>query len=185
MPEKKHLEKTVKNKVKEENYEKFLEDSIVEMLEKHINPSMTKGDILNTINEKTKDTDGIMLSNPKKNTMFSKNEGMEMKKPVGKINSFEMKENTKEKEAPVRPDTDKGRDRKKKNPFKDPNPGVEEQPKANTKEKERTKEREKTKTPTRRKGNPFKDPNPGVEEQPKAENQKNDFMSVITSILRK
>ena len=72
-----------------------------------------------------------------------------MKKPIGKMFSMgkELDEDTKEKEAPVRPDTDKGRDRKKKNPFRDPNPGVEE--------------------------------------QPKAEDQKNDFMSAITSILRK
>lgn len=108
MPEKKHSEKN-------EDYEKYLEDSIVEMLEKHINPSMTKGDILKTINEKTKDTDGIMLSNPKKNTMFSKDEGKEMKtmkKSTG--NNTEV--------APTKPDTDtdkkekdKGKDRK--NPF--------------------------------------------------------------------
>ena len=106
---------TKKHSEKNEDYEKYLEDSIVEMLEKHINPSMTKGDILKTINEKTKDTDGIMLSNPKKNTMFSKDEGKEMKtmkKSMG--NNTEV--------TPKKPDTDtdkkekdKGKDRK--NPF--------------------------------------------------------------------
>ena len=191
MPEKKHPEKTVKRKTRkntDENYEKYLEEQIFNMIEKHIEPSMTKGELLRTIQEKVDKSEKFMLSNPKKNTMFQKEtkESM-MKKPIGKMFSLgkELDEDTKEKEAPVRPDTDKGRDRKKKNPFRDPNPGVEEQPKANTREKERTKEREKTKTPTRRKGNPFKDPNPGVQEQPKAEDQKNDFMSAITSILRK
>jgi len=188
MPEKLHPEKTVKYKKKrtDENYEQYLENRIFEMIEKHIEPSMTKGDLLKTIQEKVNNSEKFMLKSPKKNTMFSENEGMEiktMKKPIGKVSSFEVKENTKEKEAPTKPGTKSPG--KRKNPFKDPNPGVEEQPKANTREKERTKEREKTKTPTRRKGNPFKDPNPGVQEQPKAEDQKNDFMSAITSILRK
>jgi hypothetical protein len=124
MPEKKHSEKN-------EDYEKYLEDSIVEMLEKHINPSMTKGDILKTINEKTKDTDGVMLSNPKKNTMFSKDEGKEMKtmkKSMG--NNTEV--------APTKPDTDtkekdKGKDRK--NPFQ---PKHKPAPKAKREFKEQT-----------------------------------------------
>jgi hypothetical protein len=149
MPEKLHPEKTVKYKKKrtDENYEQYLENRIFEMIENHIEPSMTKGDLLKTIQEKVNSSEKFMLKSPKKNTMFSENEGMEMKKPIGKVSSFEMKENTKEKQAPVRPDTDKGRDRKKKNPFRDPNPGVKE--------------------------------------NPKAEDQKNDFMSVLTSILNK
>lgn len=185
MPEKKHPEKTVKRKT-EENYEKQLEEQILSLIEKHIEPSMTKGELLRTIQEKVDKSEKFMLSNPKKNTMFQKEtkESM-MKKPIGKMFSMgkELDEDTKEKEkTKTKPGT---KTPTRKNPFKDPNPGVEEQPKANTREKERTKEREKTKTPTRRKGNPFKDPNPGVEEQPKAEDQKNDFMSAITSILRK
>ena len=183
-------EKTVKRKPRkntDENYEKYLEEQIFNMIEKHIEPSMTKGELLRTIQEKVDKSEKFMLSNPKKNTMFQKEtkESM-MKKPIGKMFSMgkELDENTKEKEkTKTKPGTKTPT--RRENPFKDPNPGVEEQPKANTREKERTKEREKTKTPTRRKGNPFKDPNPGVEEQPKAENQKNDFMSAITSILRK
>jgi hypothetical protein len=131
MPEKKHSEKN-------EDYEKYLEDSIVEMLEKHINPSMTKGDILKTINEKTKDTDGIMLSNPKKNTMFSKDEGKEMK-----TMKKSMRNNT--EVAPTKPDTDtdtkekdKGKDRK--NPF---------QPKHNPKPKAKKEFKEQTTAPTK------------------------------------
>jgi hypothetical protein len=187
MPEKKHPEKTVKRKTRkntDENYEKYLEEQIFNMIEKHIEPSMTKGELLRTIQEKVDKSEKFMLSNPKKNTMFQKEtkESM-MKKPIGKMFSIgkEMKEDTKEKEkTKTKPGT---KTPTRKNPFKDPNPGVEEQPKANTREKERTKEREKTKTPTRK--NPFRDPNPGVKEQPKAEEQKNDFMSAIESILNK
>ena len=184
MPEKKHPEKTVKRKNTDENYEKYLEEQIFNMIEKHIEPSMTKGELLRTIQEKVDKSEKFMLNNPKKNTMFQKEtkESM-MKKPIGKMFSIgkEMKEDTKEKEkTKTKPGT---KTPTRKNPFKDPNPGVEEQPKANTREKERTKEREKTKTPTRK--NPFRDPNPGVKEQPKAEEQKNDFMSAIESILNK
>jgi hypothetical protein len=149
---------------------------------------MTKGDLLKTIQEKVNSSEKFMLKSPKKNTMFSENEGIEMKtmkKPIGKVSSFEMKENTKEKQAPVRPDTDKGRDRKKKNPFRDPNPGVEEKPKASTKEKQAPVRPDTDKGRDRKKKNPFRDPNPGVKENPKAEDQKNDFMSVLNSILNK
>jgi hypothetical protein len=154
MPEKLHPKKTVKYKKKKtnENYEKFLEDKIFEMIEKHIEPTMTKGDLLKSIQEKIDRSNSFMLENPKKNTMFAENEGMEMKKmkrPISNLHSIG--EASKEKEAPVRPDTDKGRDRKKKNPFRDPNPGVKENPKA----------------------------------EDGKEKQKNDFMSIITSILRK
>lgn len=151
MPEKKHSEKN-------EEYEKYLEDSIVEMLEKHINPSMTKGDILKTINEKTKDTDGIMLSNPKKNTMFSKDEGKEMKtmkKSTG--NNTEV--------APTKPDTDtdkkekdKGKDRK--NPF---------QPKHKPAPKAKREFKEQTTAPTK------PDTDTDTKEKDKGKDRKNPF----------
>lgn len=153
MPEKLHPEKTVKyrkrktKKRTDENYEQYLENRIFEMIEKHIEPSMTKGDLLKTIQEKVNSSEKFMLKSPKKNTMFSENEGMEMKRPISNLHSIG--EASKEKEAPSKP-------------------GI--------------------KTPPKRK-NPFKDPNPGVKEAPKAEDgkekQKNDFMSIITSILRK
>lgn len=151
MPEKKHSEKN-------EDYEKYLEDSIVEMLEKHINPSMTKGDILKTINEKTKDTDGVMLSNPKKNTMFSKDEGKEMKtmkKSMG--NNTEV--------APTKPDTDtdtkekdKGKDRK--NPF---------QPKHKPAPKAKREFKEQTTAPTK------PDTDTDTKEKDKGKDRKNPF----------
>jgi len=128
MPEKKHPEKTAKRTVKKktnENFEKFLEDSIVNMLDKHINPSMTKGKLIKSINER-KNSEPFMLRQPKKNTMFSQDEGKEMKtmkRPIGKMYSIgkEMSEDTKEKTR-TKPDTDtdkkeKGKDRDRKNPF--------------------------------------------------------------------
>jgi len=186
MPEKKHPEKTVKRKTRkntDENYEKYLEEQIFNMIEKHIEPSMTKGELLKTIQEKVDESEKFMLKNPKKNTMFQEKES-KMKLPIGKLSSTEMTENTKEKERTKTKPGTKTPTRRKGNPFKDPNPGVEEQPKANTKEKERTKERDRTREKDRKKDNPFRDPNPGVEEHPKAEDQKNDFMVAITSILR-
>ena len=133
MPQKLHPEKTVKYKKKtNENFEKFLEDRIVNMLDEYINPSMTKSDFLKTLNEKK---ESMILKRPKKMSMFSDEEGIEMKKPIGKITSLGMTENsTKEKEAPTKPGIKNPP--KRKNPFKDPNPGVKENPKA---EKEKQK----------------------------------------------
>jgi hypothetical protein len=139
MPEKIHPEKTVdyKKKSQKESYEKFLEDRIVEMVHNHVNPRLTKGEIKKTIQEKS---EGMMLRNPKRNTMFSKNEGMEMKKmgkPIGRMFSAgktpmdeqgtQEKERTKEKE----PGT-KNPPKRRGNPFKNPNPGVKEQPRGNS-----------------------------------------------------
>lgn len=141
MPEKIHPEKTVdyKKKVQKESYEKFLEDRIVEMVHNHVNPKLTKGEIKKTIQEKS---ESMMLRNPKRNTMFSKNEGMEMKKmgkPIGRMfsagktpmeeNDTKEKERTKEKE----PGT-KNPPKRRGNPFKNPNPGVKEQPRGNSKD---------------------------------------------------
>jgi hypothetical protein len=141
MPEKIHPEKTVnyKKKTQKESYEKFLEDRIVEMVHNHVNPRLTKGEIKKTIQEKS---EGMMLRNPKRNTMFSKNEGMEMKKmgkPIGRMfsagktpmeeNDTKEKERTKEKE----PGT-KNPPKRRGNPFKNPNPGVKEQPRGNSKD---------------------------------------------------
>jgi hypothetical protein len=135
MPEKKHPEKTVKRKkdTQKENYERFLENRIMEMIEKNINPRITKGDLKKNISERSED---IMLKNPKRNTMFSENQGMEMKGmmkiPIMKLSSMggEMGENTKEKERTVTPGI-KTPPKRRQNPHKDPNPGVKEKPKAN------------------------------------------------------
>jgi len=172
--------------------ENYLEERIFEMIERHISPKMTKSELITTILEKVSKHENMILKTPKKNTMFSKDEGKEMKTPIGKMFSMggEMKENTKEKERTREKDRTKERDKDRRgNPFKDPNPDVKENPKANTKEKERTREKDRTKEKDRdRRGNPFKDPNPGVKEKPKAgqetEKQKSDFMQVITMALK-
>jgi len=136
MPEKKNPEKTVKYKkdLQKENYERYLENQIMEMIEKNINPRITKGDLKKNISERS---ESIMLKNPKRNTMFSENEGMEMKgmkmkTPIMKISSMggEMRENTKEKERTTTPGI-KTPPKRRHNPHKDPNPGVKEKPKAN------------------------------------------------------
>lgn len=118
LPKKLHPEKTVK--VKTEGYEMFLEDSIVEMVNRYINPAMTKSQLVKTISEKTNKSDSFMLRRPKKNTMFSKEEGREMKtmkRPIGKMFSTgsEMSEDTKEKERTKTREKEKDKDRK--NPY--------------------------------------------------------------------
>jgi hypothetical protein len=178
MPEKKHPEKTVKKQT-DESYERFLEERIFEMIERHVEPTMTKRDFLKSIQEKNNSSENFMLENPKKNSMFAKDEGLEMKRPIGKLYSKEMKENTTEKERTTTKPGIKTPTRRK-NPHKDPAPGVEEQPKADQKEKERTITKPGIKP---KKKNPHRDPNPDVEENPKAENQKNQFMSIISTIL--
>jgi hypothetical protein len=139
MPEKKNPEKTVdyKKKVQKESNEQYLEDRIMEMIEKNINPRITKGDLKKNISERS---EGMMLRNPKKMYMFSDESGIEMKKmnrPIGKLSSMgrmSMEENgTKEKEAPTKPGT-KTPPKRKGNPFKNPNPGVKEDPRGNSKE---------------------------------------------------
>jgi hypothetical protein len=179
LPKKKHPEKTVSKRT-DESYERFLEDRIFEMLERHVSPTMTKSELLQSIKEKKEMSNSFMLENPKKNTMFAENEGMEMKKmkrPIGKMFSIgSLGEDTKEKEAPTTPKIKP----KKKNPHRDPNPDVDENPKADQKEKERTITKPGIKP---KKPNPHRDPNPDVDENPKAEKQKNQFISIISTIL--
>jgi hypothetical protein len=189
MPKKKNPEKM------DESSEKFLEDRIVEMIERHIDPKMTKGDILKTISEKMEKNNSMMLKNPKKMSMFSHESGIEgkrMKRPNQMMPIMgAMEENdTKEKERTK----ERTKEKEKDNPFKDPNPGTKEKPRGyrknmeeNTKEKERTKEKEaptKPGTPPKRRENPFKNPNPGVKEDPRGqkknkEKMKQDFIELI------
>lgn len=159
LPKKLHPEKTVK--VKTEEYQRFLEDSIVEMVDKYINPGMTKSQLVKTINEKVNKSESFMLKKPKRNTMFSKDEGKEMKtmkRPIGKMFSMgsEMKENTKEKERTKT--REKEKDKQRKNPYE---PKHNPAPKARKefKEQEVAPSKPGTKEKTREKGpgkkNPF------------------------------
>ena len=193
-PKKKNPEKM------DESYEKFLEDKIVGMIERRIEPKMTKGDILKTISEKMEKNNSMMLRNPKKMSMFSHESGIEgkrMKRPNQMMPIMgAMEENdTKEKERTK----ERTKEKEKDNPFKDPNPGTKEKPRGyrknmeeNTKEKERTKEKEaptKPGTPPKRRENPFKDPNPGVKEDPRGEKKnkekmKQDFIGLIKQVFQ-
>jgi hypothetical protein len=127
-----------------EEFEKLLEDRIVEMIEKRIEPKMTKADILKTISEKMEKNNSMILRNPKKMSMFADESGIEskrMKKPsqmmpiMGTMeeNETKEKERTKEKDAPTKPGTTPKR---RGNPFKNPNPGVKEDPRGQKKSKE-------------------------------------------------
>jgi len=170
MPEKLHPEKTVPVKktksLKEEEYEKFLENRILRLVEKHVNPEMTKGELIQSIMEKVNKSENFILKNPVKNTMFQPKG--KMTKPIGNLYSIsgEMKEDTKEKErTKTKPGT------KEREKTKEPGKGNPFQPKHNPKPKAKsdelkemygtetapvkpgTKEREKTKEPG--KGNPF------------------------------
>ena len=161
LPKKLHPEKTVK--VKTEGYEKYLEDSIVEMVDRYINPAMTKSQLINTLNEKVNKSESFMLKKPKRNSMFSQDEGKEMKtmkRPIGKM--FSLGEDTKEKERTKTKEKEKDKDRK--NPYE---PKHNPAPKAgDTKEKERTKTREKEKDKERK--NPYE---PKHRPAPKAKNE--------------
>jgi len=164
LPKKLHPEKTVK--VKTEGYEKYLEDSIVEMVDRYINPAMTKSQLINTLNEKVNKSESFMLKRPKKNTMFSKDEGKEMKtmkRPIGRM--FSLGEDTKEK---TRPDTDtdtkekdKGKDRK--NPYEPKHRPAPKARKGEYNEQAVAPTKPGTKQPTR----------PGIKE--KDPNKKNPF----------
>ena len=188
MPKKKNPEKM------DESYEKFLEDKIVGMIERRIEPKMTKGDILKTISEKMEKNNSMMLRNPKKMSMFSHESGIEgkrMKRPNQMMPIMgAMEENdTKEKE--------RTKEKEKDNPYKDPNPGTKEKPRGyrknmeeNTKEKEAPVKNPGIKTPPKKRDNPFKNPNPGTKEQTRGQiktkdEMKKDFIGLIKQALTK
>lgn len=85
MPEKKHPKKTVKYKKKEtkENFEKFLEEKISEIVDNNIQAKMSKKDLIETIKKKSK---SFIIRRPKKVTMFSHEAPMEL--PIAKMFSI-------------------------------------------------------------------------------------------------
>jgi hypothetical protein len=190
-------ETTPEKKEKNESDEKFIEESIVRLIEKNISPRMSKGDLIRTINEKSQDS--MILRKPLKNTMFSKESGIEMKRmkrpTMGMPIMGTMEENTKEKERTKERTKEKGKE--KDNPFKNPNPGTKEKPRGHRKNmEENTKEREAPvkdpgiKTPPKRRDNPFKNPNPGTKEKPRGQiktkdEMKKDFIGLIKQALTK
>jgi hypothetical protein len=133
-------ETTPEKKEKNKSDEKFIEESIVRLIEKNINPRMSKGDLIRTINEKSQES-SMILRNPIKNTMFSKESGIEMKRmkrPTMRMPVMgTMEENTKEKERTKERTKEKGKE--KDNPFKNPNPGTKEKPRGQIKTKDEMK----------------------------------------------
>ena len=108
--------------------EVYLEKRISEMIEKHIEPGMTKGELLKLIQEKRNES--MMLSNPKKLTMFSDEEGIEMKTPIGRLSS--LGEDTETAPAPTKDAKTKPGTKKpgRRNPFKRPGTTPKEKPRA-------------------------------------------------------
>jgi hypothetical protein len=88
MPKKKHPEKKVDNIKENDNKDltNFLVDVISEMVEFNVRPKMNKKDLVNTIKKNKKSNNSMILSNPKKVTMFS-NEAPK-KLPIGKMFSI-------------------------------------------------------------------------------------------------
>ena len=89
MPEKKHPEKTVKYKKKKtnESLQKFIENTIIELLESKVDAKMTKKDLINSIKNSKKETDeSYILDKPKKMDMFSDEAPMEL--PIGRMFSI-------------------------------------------------------------------------------------------------
>jgi hypothetical protein len=168
----------VKKSIKEgKNYfDVLLEKKVVSLLEKHMRPKMTKGDLLRLLEEK------------------------KMKTPIGKIGSFGVKEDkdsdTKTKEPKTKPGTKEPKAPPK--PRIDPrrNPNREAQPDERPKAKKETKEstttaptKPKTKPGTKEPPKPRIDPrrNPNREaqpdERPKAEDAKKNIIAAIEKLL--
>jgi hypothetical protein len=82
MPEKKHPEKTVKKKTNE-NFKKFLEKKISEMVDNTIDAKMSKKDLIETIKKKSK---SMIIRRPKKVSMFSHEAPKEL--PISKMFSI-------------------------------------------------------------------------------------------------
>jgi hypothetical protein len=82
MPEKKHPEKTVKKNTNE-NFKKFLEKKILEMVDNNIDAKMSKKDLIETIKKKSK---SMIIRRPKKVSMFSHEAPKEL--PISKMFSI-------------------------------------------------------------------------------------------------
>jgi hypothetical protein len=166
--------KDVKKSVKEGKnpLQPIVENAIERIIEKHISPKITKGDLLRTLSEQ-----GI-IRKPIKNNLFQPNSKMD--KPIGKLytltksEAMEQSTKTKEKEAPtrVKPGT------KEKPGISDPfkNPKHQPKPKAEFKEQGTKTAPPKIKPGTKEKpgtSDPFK--NPKHQPKPKAQLAVNTF----------
>ncbi len=137
-----NYETTPEKKEKNKSDKKFVEESIVRLIEKNISPKMSKGNLIRIINEKSQES-SMILRKPLKNTMFSKESGIEMKRmkrpTMGMPIMGTMEENTKERESPVKDPGIKTPPKRRDNPFKNPNPGTKEKPRGQIKTKDEMK----------------------------------------------
>ena len=166
--------KDVKKSVKEGKnpLQPIVENAIERIIEKHISPKITKGDLLRTLSEQ-----GI-IRRPIKNNLFQPNTKMD--KPIGKSYSLTKSEameqatKTKEKEAPTRIKPGTKEKPSTSDPFK--NPKHQPKPKAEFKEQATKTAPPKIKPGTKEKpgtSDPFK--NPKHQPKPKAELAINTF----------
>ncbi len=73
LPEKKHPEKTLQYKKTKTNegIQKFLEKTILKLVEDNIEPKMSKKELLGSIKKKSKKNNSMIIRRPKKVSMFS------------------------------------------------------------------------------------------------------------------
>jgi hypothetical protein len=165
--------KKLPEKVKESN-QKIVENAIMKLVEKHISPRMTKGELLQTLSEQ-----GI-IRRPIKNNLFQSNSKMD--KPIGKLytstksDTMEQATKTKEKEAPTRVKPGTKEKPGTSDPFKNPKHQPKPKAKADVKEQGTKTAPPKVKPGTKEKpgtSDPFK--NPKHQPKPKAELAINTF----------
>jgi hypothetical protein len=156
----------------DESKQRVIEKALMQMVERHISPRMTKGDLLQTLSEQG------FIRKPIKNNLFQPNSKMD--KPTGKLytltksEAMEQATKTKEKEAPTRVKPGTKEKPGTSDPFK--NPKHQPKPKAEVKEQGTKTAPPKIKPGTKEKpgtSDPFK--NPKHQPKPKAELAVNTF----------
>ncbi len=156
----------------DESKQRVIEKALMQMVERHISPRMTKGDLLQTLSEQG------FIRKPIKNNLFQPKSKMD--KPTGKLytltksEAMEQATKTKEKEAPTRVKPGTKEKPGTSDPFK--NPKHQPKPKAEVKEQGTKTAPPKIKPGTKEKpgtSDPFK--NPKHQPKPKAELAVNTF----------
>ena len=187
----------------------FLETQIQRIVEKHIPPRITKGDLLKVISESEPTTAPTKpktkpKTNPTKRPSHPGKNPNPGENPTPKAKKGETKEQSAPttKPAPTKPGTKPDTRPRPSHPGKNPNPGENPAPKA---KKSETKEQQTAPAPTTkpaptkpgtrpdtkpRPSHPGKNPNPGENPAPKAgkvspEEAKDKVIDVIMNLLKK
>ena len=203
----KQVEKSLKES--ENRLSSAIENRIMELLETHLPPKITKKDLLQYLQESPE----VAPSKPKtkpgtRPTIGKPNPGINPRpniKPSPQAKSKEVSESP--EVAPSKPKTEPKpgtkeppKPSKKPNPFKNPRPEIKPAPQAKTKSKEvkedstatapsKPKTKPGTKEPTKpsKKPNPFKNPRPEIKPAPQAiapEEAKEKIIDTIMQILQ-